>query len=115
MFSKHKFHNFREKNYSVQQLLKIPYWLEKLNFFSLSSMAKSIRSGTKHNNKTTLNSHVGVGVGVGIRFSNAVYQLGFNIFTLGALRKFKINNDACTSFKIEKIKLHAFDNAAPPG
>ena len=29
----------------------------------------------------------------------------FNIFILGALRKFKINNEACTSFKIEKIKL----------
>ena len=29
----------------------------------------------------------------------------FNIFILGALRKFKINNLACTSFKIEKIKL----------
>ena len=44
-------------------------------------------------------------MGVGIRFSNAVYQLRFNIFILGALRKFKINNKACTSFKIEKIKL----------
>ena len=46
-----------------------------------------------------------VGVGVEIRFSNAVYQLSFNIFILGALRKFKINNEACTSFKIQKIKL----------
>ena len=46
-----------------------------------------------------------VGVGVGIWFSNAVYRLNFNIFILGALRKFKINNKACTSFKIEKIKL----------
>ena len=26
MFSKHKFHNFREKNHSVQQLLKLPNW-----------------------------------------------------------------------------------------
>ena len=40
-----------------------------------------------------------------MRFSNAVYQLSFNILILGALRKFKINNEACTSFKIEKIKL----------
>ena len=46
-----------------------------------------------------------MGVGVGIRFSNVVYQLSFNIFILGALRKFKINNKACTSFKIDKIKL----------
>ena len=46
-----------------------------------------------------------MGVGVGIRFSNTVYQLSFNIFILGALRKFKLNNKACTSFKIEKIKL----------
>ena len=38
-------------------------------------------------------------------FSNVVYQLSFNIFILGALKKFKINNEACTSFKIEKIKL----------
>ena len=42
---------------------------------------------------------------MGIRFSNAVYQLSYNIFILGALMKFKINNEACTSFKIEKIKL----------
>ena len=42
---------------------------------------------------------------MGIQFSNAVYQLSFNIFVLGALRKFKRNNEACTSFKIEKIKL----------
>ena len=34
-----------------------------------------------------------------------VYQLSFNIFILEALRKFKINNEACTIFKIEKIKL----------
>ena len=34
-----------------------------------------------------------------------VYQLSFNIFILGALREFKINNEACTCFKIEKIKL----------
>ena len=42
---------------------------------------------------------------MGIRFSNAVYQLRFSISILGALRKFKINNEACTSFEIEKIKL----------
>ena len=46
-----------------------------------------------------------MGVGVGIQFSNAVYQLSFNIFILGELRKFKINNEACISFKIKKIKL----------
>ena len=47
------------------------------------------------------------GVEVGIRFSNAVYQLSFNffVFIFRTLRKFKINNKACTSFKIEKIKL----------
>ena len=50
------------------------------------------------------NSHV-QGVGVGIWFSNVVYQLSFNIFILEALRKFKINNEAGTSFKIEMIKL----------
>ena len=44
-------------------------------------------------------------MGAGILFSNAVYQLSFNIFILGAIRKFKINNEACTSFKIEKRKL----------
>ena len=38
-------------------------------------------------------------------FSNTVYQLRFNIFTLGTRRKFKINNDACTPFKIDKTKL----------
>ena len=36
-----------------------------------------------------------VGVGVGIWFSKAVYQLSFNIFILRAISK----------FKIEKIKL----------
>ena len=50
------------------------------------------------------NAHV-QGVGVGIRFSYAVYQFSFNMFILEALRKFKINNEACTSFKIKKIKL----------
>ena len=45
-------------------------------------------------------------MGADIGFSNAVYQLSFNIFILEALRKFKINNEACTSFKIENIKLH---------
>ena len=76
-------------------------------------MAKSIRSGREKNNKSPIpfpNQIPGekksrVGVGVGIRFSNAVYQLSYNIFILGALMKFKINNEACTSFKIEKIKL----------
>ena len=34
-----------------------------------------------------------------------VYQLSFNIFILVALRKFKLNNEACTCFKIEKIRL----------
>ena len=75
MFSKHKFHNFREKNYCVQQLLKIPYWLEKLNFFILSSMAKSIRSGTEHNNKTTIPMWGwgwGWGSGSQTRFINSV-------------------------------------------
>ena len=47
---------------------------------------------------------------MGIGFSNAVYQLSFNIFILEALRKFKINNETCTSFRIEKIK-YAFDDA----
>ena len=32
-------------------------------------------------------------------------SFSFTIFILRALRKFKINNEACTSFKIEKIKL----------
>ena len=41
-----------------------------------------------------------------IRFSIKVYHsVVFKIFILGALRKFKINNNACTSFKIENIKL----------
>ena len=83
--------------------------LEQLNFLTLSTMAKSIRSGTENNNKTTIpfpNSrlkkiaHV-QGVEVGIGFSNVVYQLSFNIFILEALRKFKINIKACMSFKIE--------------
>ena len=42
---------------------------------------------------------------MGIRFSNAVHQLSFNIFILEALGKFEINNKACTSFKIEKVEL----------
>ena len=55
MFSKHKFHNFRRKNYAVQQLLKkYLNGIEQLNFLSLSTMAKSIRSGTDHNNKRTI-------------------------------------------------------------
>ena len=49
------------------------------------------------------NSHVGVGVVM--RFSNVVYQLSLNIFILGALRQSIMNNQACMSFKIEKIKL----------
>ena len=34
-----------------------------------------------------------------------VLKRGLSTFILGARRKFKINNEACTSFKIEKIKL----------
>ena len=52
----------------------------------------------KKTKQTNNNYHVGMGVG--IQFSNVVYQL-----LSGALRKFKINNEACTSFKIEKMKL----------
>ena len=48
-------------------------------------------------------------MGVGIRFSNTVYQLSFNLFffffCIGSSQKFKIRNEAFTSFKIEKIKL----------
>ena len=68
-------------------------------------MTKSIRSGTEHNNKTTIPFKNFPCGGVGIGFSSAVYQLSFSIVILEALRKFKINNEACTSFKIEKIKL----------
>ena len=57
-----------EKNHFVQQL-------EQLNFLSLSTMAKSIRSGTEHLIPDEI-SHVGLGLGVGIWFSNTVYQLG---------------------------------------
>ena len=81
-------------------------------------MAKSIQSEMEHKNKTTIpfpnpdekkkkenRKKFYVAVGVGIRLSKAVSQLSFNIFILGALRKFKINNKAFTSFQIENIKL----------
>ena len=60
---------------SVQQLFKYLHvnGLEELNFLSLSTMAKSVRSGTENLVPDEI-SHVGLGVG--IRFSNMVYQLG---------------------------------------
>ena len=45
---------------------------------------------------------LGWGSGSQTQFTNLN---SLNIFILGAFRKFKINNKACTSFEIEKIKL----------
>ena len=69
-------------------------------------MAKSTRSGTEHNNKTT------------IPFRNSTFKKKFPFtgcgggdrvlkrgFILETLRKLKINNEAYTPFNIEKIKL----------
>ena len=42
MFSKHKCHKWDRNG------------LEQLNFLTLSMMAKSVRSGVEHNNKTTI-------------------------------------------------------------
>ena len=112
MLSEHKFHNFtrREKSLcstAIKRYLHVN-GLEQLNFLILSTMAKSIRSGTEHLIPDEI-SHVGLGVVLKHGLSTR-----FNIFILGKLRKFKINNKACTSFKIEKTKI-AFDNTPPPG
>ena len=43
-----------KKSFSLTGIKIYLNGLEQLNFHSLSAMAKSIRSGTEHNNKTTV-------------------------------------------------------------
>ena len=77
--------------------------LEQFNFLSLSTMAKSIRSETDRTPNSRRNFPCGVGGGD--PFLKHGLSTRFHIFILGALRKFELNNEARTSFKIEKIKL----------